>query len=306
MMAARRLGSIDGLRGRLLQDEPMSRHTSWRVGGPADRYFEPADVGDLATFLASLPAGEPLLWIGLGSNLLVRDGGVRGTVINTSGLSALNWLGDGRLRAEAGVPCAKVARTCARGGFTGAEFLCGIPGSMGGALAMNAGAFGGETWSIVERAETIDRGGNLHTRTRADFGIGYREVHLPVAEEWFVAAVLTVQPDAHGGGESRIRALLARRAATQPTGQPSCGSVFRNPTDDFAGRLIEAAGLKRRHIGGAFVSEKHANFIITEEGACARDLEALINLIQDEVEKRNGIRLVPEVRIVGESQGGIA
>lgn len=306
MMAARRLGSIDGLRGRLLQDELMSRHTSWRVGGPADRYFEPADIGDLGTFLASLPVGESLLWIGLGSNLLVRDGGVRGTVINTSGLSALNWLGDGRLRAEAGVPCAKVARTCARGGFTGAEFLCGIPGSMGGALAMNAGAFGGETWSIVERAETIDRGGNLHTRTRADFSIGYREVHLPVAEEWFVAAVLTVQPDAHGGGEDRIRALLARRAATQPTGQPSCGSVFRNPPDDFAGRLIEAAGLKGRRIGGAFVSEKHANFIITEEGACARDLEALINLVQDEVERRNGIRLVPEVRIVGESQGGIA
>ena len=306
MMAARRLGSIDGLRGKLLQDEPMSRHTSWRVGGPADRYFEPADIGDLATFLASLPAGEPLLWIGLGSNLLVRDGGVRGTVINTSGLSALNWLGDGRLRAEAGVPCAKVARTCARGGFTGAEFLCGIPGSLGGALAMNAGAFGGETWSIVERAETIDRGGNLHTRTRADFSIGYREVHLPVAEEWFVAAVLTVQPDAYGGGENRIRALLARRAATQPTGQPSCGSVFRNPPDDFAGRLIEAAGLKGRRIGGAFVSEKHANFIITEEGACARDLEALINLVQDEVERRNGIRLVPEVRIVGESRGGIA
>jgi UDP-N-acetylmuramate dehydrogenase len=306
MMAARRLGSIDGLRGRLLQDEPMSRHTSWRVGGPADRYFEPADIGDLAIFLASLPAGEPLLWIGLGSNLLVRDAGVRGTVINTSGLSALNWLGDGRLRAEAGVPCAKVARTCARGGFTGAEFLCGIPGSMGGALAMNAGAFGGETWSIVERAETIDRGGNLHTRTRAGFSIGYREVHLPVAEEWFVAAVLTVQPDAHGGGENRIRALLARRAATQPTGQPSCGSVFRNPPDDFAGRLIEAAGLKGRRIGGAFVSEKHANFIITEEGACARDLEALINLVQDEVERRNGIRLMPEVRIVGESQGGIA
>jgi UDP-N-acetylmuramate dehydrogenase len=306
MMAARRLGSIDGLRGRLLQDEPMSRHTSWRVGGPADRYFEPADIGDLAIFLASLPAGEPLLWIGLGSNLLVRDAGVRGTVINTSGLSALNWLGDGRLRAEAGVPCAKVARTCARGGFTGAEFLCGIPGSMGGALAMNAGAFGGETWSIVERAETIDRGGNLHTRTRAGFSIGYREVHLPVAEEWFVAAVLTVQPDAHGGGENRIRALLARRAATQPTGQPSCGSVFRNPPDDFAGRLIEAAGLKGRRIGGAFVSEKHANFIITEDGACARDLEALINLVQDEVERRNGIRLMPEVRIVGESQGGIA
>lgn len=279
MMAARRLGTVEGIRGRVLRDEPMSRHTSWRVGGPADRYFEPADMKDLASFLAGLPAGEPLLWIGLGSNLLVRDGGVRGTVINTSGLSELEWVEDGRLRAEAGVPCAKVARSSARAGYTGAEFLCGIPGSMGGALAMNAGAFGGETWAIVERAETIDRIGNLRMRERNEFGIGYREVRMPAAEEWFVAAVLAVRPDPQRGGEARIRNLLARRSATQPTGQPSCGSVFRNPPADHAGRLIEAAGLKGRRLGGAFVSEKHTNFIITEEGARACDVESLIDLV---------------------------
>lgn len=304
MMAARRLGTVEGIRGRVLRDEPMSRHTSWRVGGPADRYFEPADMKDLASFLAGLPAGEPLLWIGLGSNLLVRDGGVRGTVINTSGLSELEWVEDGRLRAEAGVPCAKVARSSARAGYTGAEFLCGIPGSMGGALAMNAGAFGGETWAIVERAETIDRIGNLRMRERNEFGIGYREVRMPAAEEWFVAAVLAVRPDPQRGGEARIRNLLARRSATQPTGQPSCGSVFRNPPADHAGRLIEAAGLKGRRLGGAFVSEKHANFIITEEGARACDVESLIDLVQREVEGRDGIRLQPEVRIVGEHQRG--
>ncbi len=304
MMAARRLDTAEGVRGRVLHDEPMSRHTSWRVGGPADRYFEPADTQDLTLFLAGLPAGEPLLWIGLGSNLLVRDGGVRGTVIDTGGLSALEWVGDGRLRAEAGVPCAKVARASARAGYTGAEFLCGIPGSMGGALAMNAGAFGGEAWAIVERAETIDRSGNLRGRERNEFGIGYREVHMPAAEEWFVAAVLTVRPDPQGGGEARIRNLLARRSATQPTGLPSCGSVFRNPPEDHAGRLIEAAGLKGRSVGGAFVSEKHANFIITEDGAHASDVESLINLVQQEVERRSGIRLAPEVRIVGEDKRG--
>lgn len=304
MMAAQRLGTAEGIRGRVLRDEPMSRHTSWRVGGPADRYFEPADMKDLALFLAGLPAGEPLLWIGLGSNLLVRDGGVRGTVINTSGLSKLEWVQDGRLRAEAGVPCAKVARTSVRAGYAGAEFLCGIPGSMGGALAMNAGAFGGETWAVVERAETIDRSGNLRMRERGAFGIGYREVRMPAAEEWFVAAVLAVRPDPQRGGEARIRNLLARRSATQPTGQPSCGSVFRNPPADHAGRLIEAAGLKGRRVGGAFVSEKHANFIITEEGARASDVESLIDLVQREVEGRDGIRLLPEVRIVGEHQRG--
>jgi len=304
MMAARRPGTAEGVRGRVLRDEPMSRHTSWRVGGPADRYFEPADIGDLALFLAGLPAGEPLLWIGLGSNLLVRDGGVRGTVINTSGLSELEWLEDGRLRVQAGVPCAKVARTTARAGYTGAEFLCGIPGSMGGALAMNAGAFGGETWAIVERAETIDRSGNLRTRGRNEFGISYREVRMPAAEEWFVAAELRVQPDPQRGGLARIRSLLARRSDSQPTGQPSCGSVFRNPPEDHAGRLIEAAGLKGRRVGGAFVSEKHANFIITENGARASDVESLIELVQREVEGRDCIRLLPEVRIVGEHQRG--
>ncbi|MCG3202319.1 MAG: UDP-N-acetylenolpyruvoylglucosamine reductase [Gammaproteobacteria bacterium] len=304
MMAAGRAGTIDGLRGCTLRDEPMSRHTSWRVGGPADCYFEPADMQDLALFLAALPAGEPLLWIGLGSNLLVRDGGVRGTVINTGGLSALEWVGGGRLRAEAGVPCAKVARTSARAGYTGAEFLCGIPGSMGGALAMNAGAFGGETWAIVERVETIDRSGTLRKRERKEFDIGYREVRMPATEEWFVAALLAVQPDAQGGGETRIRNLLARRSVTQPTGQPSCGSVFRNPPEDHAGRLIEAAGLKGRRVGRAFVSEKHANFIITEDGARAGDVESLINLVQQEVQMRSGIRLSPEVRIIGEAQGG--
>lgn len=300
MMAARNM-STDALRGTLRHDESMARHTSWRVGGPADRYFEPADIDDLATMLASLPAAEPLFWIGLGSNLLVRDGGLRGTVVNTVNLASMDWHGENTLDVQAGVPCAKVARQSARAGFTGAEFLCGIPGTMGGALAMNAGAFGGETWRIVEQVTVIGRDARLRTRQRDEYVVGYREVHAPQAEEWFVSARLRVSPDPERGGEARIRALLARRSETQPTGQPSCGSVFRNPPNGFAGRLIESCGLKGYRIGGAFVSEKHANFIITEEGASAADLEHLLDHVRAEVQRRHGIALHPEVRIVGEA-----
>jgi UDP-N-acetylmuramate dehydrogenase len=302
MMAARQINHEAGVRGRVVYGEPMARHTSWRVGGPADRYFEPEDIDDLATFLRSLPLEEPLLWIGLGSNLLVRDGGVRGTVIDTVRLARLEWLSDGLLRAEAGVPCPKVARATARAGYTGGEFLCGIPGSIGGALAMNAGAFGGETWSVVERVETMDRRGRVHQHQRTDFQIGYRDVSLPPAE-WFVAGWLRVQADPERVGERRIRELLANRAATQPTGQPSCGSVFRNPTGDYAGRLIEACGLKGRRVGSAVVSEKHANFIVTEPGASAADLETLMHELQSAVERQFGVKLIPEVRIVGEVRG---
>lgn len=301
MMAAQRVFA-DALRGTLRVDEPMARHTSWRVGGLADRYFEPADIDDLATMLASLPAAEPLFWIGLGSNLLVRDGGLRGTVINTVNLASMDWSAENTLDVEAGVPCPKVARQTARAGFTGAEFLCGIPGTMGGALAMNAGAFGGETWNIVEQVSVIGRDGQLRSRRRGEYSVSYREVRGPQPEEWFIAARLRVTPDAERGGEARIRALLARRSETQPTGVPSCGSVFRNPQNDFAGRLIESCGLKGYRIGGASVSEKHANFIITEEGATASDLEQLLDHVRAEVQRRHGIALHPEVRIVGEAR----
>jgi UDP-N-acetylmuramate dehydrogenase len=297
MMAARNMER--GLRGKILFDEPMSRHTSWRVGGSADRYVEPADLNDLSCFLAGLLADEPLLWIGLGSNLLVRDGGVRGTVINTVNLASLEWTDAEHLRVEAGVPCAKVARASARAGYTGAEFLCGIPGTVGGAVAMNAGAFGGETWNIVTRLWSIDRQGRMHARLPAAYEVGYRHVRAPI-EEWFVAAELQLRPDPAHGGEERIRSLLARRSATQPTGVSSCGSVFRNPDNDYAGRLIEQCGLKGHRIGGAVVSDKHANFIIAEPGASARDLEMLIDFVRSEVQRQHGVTLQPEVHVVGE------
>lgn len=294
------------LRGLLKLDEPMDRHSSWRVGGPVDRYYEPADIDDLAAYLQTLPTGEPVLWVGLGSNLLVRDGGVRGSVVMTApGLGRCEWIGEGLLRAEAGVPCAKVARMTAKAGYTGAEFLAGIPGTMGGALAMNAGAFGGETWELVREVETLDRAGVRRCRARAEFETGYRHVSMP-AEEWFVAATLQVSKDMAGGGEERIRSLLARRADAQPTGLPSCGSVFRNPTGDYAGRLVESCGLKGLQEGGAQVSDKHANFIITRTGATAADIEALMRRIIETVRRERGVDLQPEVRVVGEPAVGRA
>jgi len=296
--------SPSGLRGRLRRNEPMARHTSWRVGGPARSFFEPADLDDLALFLASLPAEEPVFWLGLGSNLLVRDGGIPGTVVQTSGLlNELQRLDDCRLRVEAGVACAKVARSASRQGLHGAEFLAGIPGTMGGALAMNAGAFGGETWAIVQAVETIDRQGARQQRWPEDYRVGYREVQGPPGE-WFVAAHLNLAAGAAPEATARIRDLLRRRARTQPLGQPSCGSVFRNPEGDFAARLIESGGLKGLCVGGACVSEKHANFIVNTGDATAADIEVLMGRVASAVERQYGVRLLPEVKVVGRPANG--
>lgn len=299
------------LRGELRFNEAMGRHVSWRAGGAADRTYRPADLADLQVFLGTLPAGEPVYFVGLGSNLLVRDGGLRGTVVFTH--RALRQMrlesGGGEIHTEAGVASPKVARFAAVHDLTGAEFLAGIPGTMGGALAMNAGCYGGETWNIVASVHTVDRTGRLRERVREEYEIDYRHVSLkaengrPKAEEWFVAARLRL---AHGSGaESRrtIRALLERRIATQPLDVPNAGSVFRNPRSDYAARLIEACGLKGRVLGGAVISPKHANFIINIGGARAADIEGLIELAQGAVKEKFGIELEREVKIVGEAIG---
>ena len=286
-------------RGVLRYDEPMSRHTTWRVGGPARVWYQPADLEDLAAFLAALPEGEEIVWVGLGSNLLVRDGGIPGVVIAPfSGLNRMERLDGGRIRVEAGVSCAKLARFCARQGLAGGEFLAGIPGTVGGALAMNAGAFGGETWERVAAVETIDRHGRIRRREAQEYQVGYRTVHGP-AGEWFVAAHMEFPAGDTAAAQENVRRLLARRGATQPTSQPSCGSVFRNPEGDHAARLIEACGLKGHCIGGACVSDKHANFIINAGTATAADIEQLIGLVQRRVAEQSGIELHTEVRIIG-------
>lgn len=281
--------------------EPMSRHTSWRVGGAADQFYQPADMADLQELMKQLPKEEPLFWVGLGSNLLVRDGGIRGMVICTSGvLNRIDWLQGERVYVEVGVASPQVARQTAKRGLHGAEFLCGIPGTFGGALAMNAGAMGGETWDIVESVQTINRQGDLITRQADEFETGYRHVKGQ-PDEWFVGATLKLEAGDAQRSLQTIKQHLARRGATQPTNQPNAGSVFRNPANDYAARLIEQCGLKNTCIGGACVSEKHANFIINTGTATARDIESLIQLVTNEVKAMTGIELIREVGIVGES-----
>ena len=292
------------LRGQLLHDEPMSRHTSWRIGGNARNYFQPADMQDVCEFMKTLPADEQVYWIGLGSNILVRDGGINGTVIAVSGmLNQLSLTDENHVRAEAGVASAKVARFSANNHLTGAEFLAGIPGTVGGALAMNAGAFGGETWDVVEKVETLNRSGEVTVRTTDDYDIGYRHVSGP-ADEWFVAAHFKLQPGELDDSKAEIKSLLARRGESQPTQLPNAGSVFKNPEGDFSARLIEACGLKGKCVGKACVSDKHANFIINTGDALAADVEALIRFIQQTVKEIHGIELQPEVRIIGEATDG--
>jgi len=286
---------------RVRRDEPMSRHTSWRVGGPADIFYTPQDRDELAAFLASVPADVPLLWVGLGSNLLVRDGGIRGVVICTHGaFTRLEHRAQRRVYCEAGVPCARVTRQCASWGLGQAEFFAGIPGTMGGALAMNAGAYGGETWNFVRSVDVMARSGSCRTRRAAEYQVGYRRVTAPANDEWFLAAELEFGP-ADPAATGAVRALAQRRKQTQPLGEWSCGSVFTNPPGDQAARLIESANLKGFRIGGAVVAEKHANFILNEGGASARDLEELIAHVRATVERVHGISLVPEVRVVGET-----
>jgi UDP-N-acetylmuramate dehydrogenase len=298
--------SDPALRGRLLVDEPMRRRLTWRTGGTADRAYVPADLDDAAQFLRRLPAGEPVYFIGLGSNLLVRDGGIRGTVMLMHASHAPMHMDGALIYADARAASPKVARYAATHGYAGAEFLAGIPGTVGGALAMNAGCYGSETWGAVERVLMITRGGALRERGPADFDIGYRHVALRAGElgvdEWFAAAWFGFESGDSDTARRRIKVLLQQRIWAQPLALPNAGSVFRNPPGDHAARLIEACGLKGYAIGGARVSEKHANFIVNAHGGgSAADIENLIAHVRRTVLAKQGIELVAEVRIIGEA-----
>jgi UDP-N-acetylmuramate dehydrogenase len=263
-------------------------------------YFNPRDRREIGAFLRVLQPDVPINWIGLGSNLLIRDGGLRGVVVSTHGsLDRLERRSESTLYSEAGVPCARLAKQCIKWGLGPAEFFAGIPGTLGGALAMNAGAFGGETWKHVVSVDTIDRNGKEQTRSADEYTISYRQVVPPAPDEWFLGALLTFErrPGAHAG---EVRALLDRRRASQPIGEWSCGSVFTNPPGDHAARLIESAGLKGFRVGDASVSTKHANFIINHGKARAVEIEQLIGHVQDTVERQHGVRLQPEVKIMGD------
>jgi len=298
MTAPRSLDLAPEFAARVLHDVPMSKHTSWHVGGPADLFFTPRDTMDLASFMRQLRPEVAVLWIGLGSNLLVRDGGIRGAVVCTVGaLGAIERKSANVIRVEAGVACARIAKQCVKWGLGSAEFLAGIPGTLGGALAMNAGAWGGETWRHVIEVEVLDRRGARRTRKPEDYEVSYRHVRGP-ENEWFLAAQLQFERKP-GTNSDAIRELLEKRKETQPIGEWSCGSVFVNPRTDHAARLIESAGLKGYRIGDASVSGKHANFIINHGTARAADVEALIAHVQKTVLEVHGIELHTEVRIVG-------
>lgn len=308
---------LAALRGEARMNEPMKKYTSWRAGGAAERIYMPADLTDFSGFLSSLPPDEPVYVIGLGSNLLVRDGGVRGTVVvlharlNELRLVQQNKNG-GLIYAQAGLACAKAARFAASHELAGAEFLAGIPGTIGGALAMNAGCYGTETWEIVERVQTISRAGQLRERPSGDYAIGYRHVALKPEmrvgesrfdnfrdEEWFVGGWFRLLSGTHDASRQKIKELLARRITSQPLNLPNAGSVFRNPPGDSAARLIESCGLKGFCVGGAMVSPKHANFIVNTGAATAADIEAVIVAIKNAVKQKAEIELEQEVRIIG-------
>lgn len=293
----------DKLQGRLSFDAPMSAYTSWAVGGPADVLYRPSDVEDLTQFMALLPSSVPVYWVGLGSNLLVRDAGVRGVVVLLKAtMQGLRHMGDGLVEAGAGVTCTRLARQVADWGYADSAFFAGIPGTLGGALAMNAGAHGGETWQQVERVQLMRRDGSTFWSGTQDWDIAYRHArHQSDEELWFVGACLKFSSGDAEANMAAIRALQAHRASTQPLDQRSCGSVFRNPEGDYSARLIESCGLKGLRQGGAEVSQKHANFIVNADNASAADIEYLVNHVRKTVASETSVELIPEVRIIGEA-----
>ena len=292
----------EGLRGILRLGEPMSKHTSWRVGGEADVFYIPYDQEDLKLFLSRLDPDEPVTWLGLGSNLLVRDGGIRGVVIATKKMNdSMEKISATEIRASAGISCAQLARFTVAEGLHGAEFLIGIPGTFGGALAMNAGAFGSETWDKISSVTMINKRGDITERKPEQFRIAYRSVSIPESE-WFLSGIMELEIDRDHKAADTMREFLKKRGETQPIGEASCGSVFRNPDNaEPAAKLIDDCGLKGTQIGGARISEKHANFIINTGNASAADIEELIQHIQKVVRDTHGVSLIPEVRITGET-----
>jgi len=288
----------DQFNGDLRFNELMSKHTSLRVGGPAEQFFIPHSVEDLSIFLKTLDSNLPILWLGRGSNLLVRDGGLSGVVVATSKISnVIEKVGKYLVRVGASIPCTKFARQCIRWKLGPSEFFSGIPGTIGGALSMNAGAFGYETWDNVSEVHTINREGEIKTRNPKDYQVSYRNVLGP-ENEWFIEAKMLFDPKFEASMEKQKDIINARKN-TQPIGLPSCGSVFQNPPGDFAARLIESANLKGYRIGGAEISSKHANFVINVGSATAEDIEKLILFVRKTVLEVHNVMLKKEVRIVG-------
>jgi UDP-N-acetylmuramate dehydrogenase len=281
-------------------DVSMTRHTSLRIGGLADALATPRSREQLATLLTLCADYDLAHWtIGAGFNCLVSDAGIDGVVIKLSGLRALALRTESAVFAEAGVTHASLTRFCVERGLAGLEFGAGIPGVVGGWIAMNAGIGSREVKHVIRSIEVVEPGAAARAIPRDSLDFRYRKLQGLAPGAVVVAAVFEVTPSSAGTVRAEVDRLLAQRAKTQPLNVPSCGSVFKNPQDDFAGRLIEAAGLKGERIGGAQISEVHANFIANTGGATAADVRRLMELAQGAVEKQAGIRLEPEVRLIG-------
>lgn len=292
---------LEGVEGELTHNEPMHRHTNWQVGGTAEMFYVPSDKSSLVQLMCQLPGNVPVFWFGLGSNLLVRDEGISGMVVCTiEGINQMQKISNDQVYVQAGVPSAKVANFCARHGLEGAGFLAAIPGSFGGAVAMNAGSHGGVTWSLIDQIECIDRDGNIHWFDKSQISYAYRHVELPDGH-WVVGARIKLRPIRGLEIRRRLRELLKTRGTTQVVKTPRVGCVFKNPENDEAGRLLDASNMRGQSIGGAQFSQKYANFIVNRGNASAADIETLIEIAQQAVFKNSGIKLEPEVRIVGKS-----
>ncbi len=289
------------MRGELLYRARLEQFTTWRVGGEADVIYRPADIEDFAGFIAA-NQDKQITVLGAGSNVLIRDGGIQGAVVITAGTMNMINNDEELFHVEAGVSCPGFARACRKKHMAGAEFLSGIPGTIGGAIRMNAGAYGAEIWGLVEKIEIVDRQGQIQEVTKEQVEYGYRYCNLP-EDSWVVAAYLRLRKAETQELEqihANVKSLQQKRSETQPLNEFNCGSVFKNPQGDYAARLIEAAGLKGHMIGGAQVSTKHANFIVNTGAATAADIEELINEVRAKVKQVHGVDLESEVKIIGE------
>ncbi len=286
------------VKGNLRKNISLKEYNTWKVGGKAEYFFEPHDLEDLKIFL-NLTLDEKVTFLGNGSNVLIRDSGIKGYVVCLKkSLNNFHIDGKNKFIFEAGLSCMKIAQISAKENFTGLEFLCGVPGTLGGALKMNAGCYGGNIWDNVFEVILINKKGDLVKRTKDDFKIGYRNVELD-KNNFFVSASFKLKKNKMSNSQNIIKDFLKDRRSNQPTGLPSCGSVFKNPKNLYAAKILDSLGLKGYRIGGAYVSEKHANFIITEKSAKSEDIEKLISFIQKKVYEDKKISLETEVKFIG-------
>ncbi|MBT5150347.1 MAG: UDP-N-acetylmuramate dehydrogenase [Nitrosomonadales bacterium] len=287
-------------KNKVYKNVSLTKFNSWKVGGAAENFVICSDINFLSRLIQNEKVQRPIKFIGLGSNILVRDNGIKGTaIVMHKGLNKFSKEGE-LFYSEAGLSCSKFSKLVAKDGYSDSAFLSGIPGTIGGALAMNAGCYGSEIWGYVKKVKMISSKGELIERDVNEFNVGYRQIVKKYEQENFVGAWFSFPKGKKEEAEEDIRKLLVHRKSTQPLNWPSAGSTFKNPEKNHAAKLIEECGLKGFKIGDAKISEKHANFIINLGSAKAKDIEDLINYVKEIVFKEKKIKLIPEVEIIGD------